>query len=350
MFKIASYLPYVLMYNIEKAIATPKTLPLNITLSVTDRCNSCCKTCNVWKKDNHEELDVEEYEKIFEDFNNLFWVTITGGEPTLRDDTDELIRKVYDSCEPDYITISTNGYNYYKLMELIKGTINYCNDTEFVVNFSFDAIGDDNDYIRGTDNAYERTKNSYLKLKNLSKSIDRLTVGINTVISKFNIDDFKNIHSKLMELDPDSYIVEIAENRAKLYNEDLDIMPESEKYKEILSYLIENMNNNLSKTGSLVNKLRKSYYRFLINDLHIRDFEGIGSAYIMPDGEVWLSYSDKDNVGNIADYNYSFKDLWRSEEKDKTLEAKDPDSGRHLANAYYTNVLCNPYLSLKVLL
>ena len=38
------------VYNVARRTKHLRPRPLNLTFSVTYRCNSTCKTCNVWKK------------------------------------------------------------------------------------------------------------------------------------------------------------------------------------------------------------------------------------------------------------------------------------------------------------
>ncbi len=57
-------LPKIPLYMAAKAWGVPKVLPLSYTLGVTYRCNSRCRTCNVYER-KAKELDLAEYEKIF---------------------------------------------------------------------------------------------------------------------------------------------------------------------------------------------------------------------------------------------------------------------------------------------
>ena len=76
-------------------IVPPK--PFVITYSVTNSCNSRCKTCNLWKiySDNpnlkNDELKLDEIEKIFRSFGKIYFFNLSGGEPYLRKDLHEII-------------------------------------------------------------------------------------------------------------------------------------------------------------------------------------------------------------------------------------------------------------------
>ena len=62
------------MMNVLPALPTLKAsyatnrvlgLPVNITVSVSYRCNSRCKTCNVWLLPN-DDLTLDEWDRVFE--------------------------------------------------------------------------------------------------------------------------------------------------------------------------------------------------------------------------------------------------------------------------------------------
>ena len=56
-------LPRLPAYLTFRRFGRPRPLPFNLVVSVTYRCNSRCKTCNVWKR-SADELTTEEWEKL----------------------------------------------------------------------------------------------------------------------------------------------------------------------------------------------------------------------------------------------------------------------------------------------
>lgn len=91
-------------------------MPINFTVSVTNRCNARCKTCNIWRIYEKEpslsksELGIEEFERIFENIGrNAYWFTISGGEPFLRKDIVDIYGALIHHCSPNIINIPTNA-------------------------------------------------------------------------------------------------------------------------------------------------------------------------------------------------------------------------------------------------
>ena len=64
-------LPRIVGYKFFRTFDWPKIMPFMLTVSVTNQCNSKCKTCNIWKiyNDNplllEDELSLNEYDLIF---------------------------------------------------------------------------------------------------------------------------------------------------------------------------------------------------------------------------------------------------------------------------------------------
>ena len=76
-------------------------------LIVTYRCNAKCYMCNTWLNPSkkNEEFSPDLVNKIPE---GLKFINITGGEPLLRDDLDQIIQIALTKTKR--LVISTNGY------------------------------------------------------------------------------------------------------------------------------------------------------------------------------------------------------------------------------------------------
>jgi MoaA/NifB/PqqE/SkfB family radical SAM enzyme len=79
---------------------------LNINLEVTKRCNARCDFCDYWKEKAPAELD--SYVHVIRKLNPLS-VSITGGEPLLRKDLEEIISSLRQNFGHIFISLITNG-------------------------------------------------------------------------------------------------------------------------------------------------------------------------------------------------------------------------------------------------
>ena len=109
---LAKVLPEIPVLKASYATGHVFRMPVNITVSVSYRCNSRCKTCNVWLLPN-DDLDLQEWDKVFESLGKApYWFTFSGGEPTLRHDLPDMVESAYRHCQPGIINIPTNGIQY----------------------------------------------------------------------------------------------------------------------------------------------------------------------------------------------------------------------------------------------
>ena len=106
---LTKVLPEIPLLKASYATGHPLRLPVNITVSVSYRCNSRCKTCNVWLLPN-DDLILGEWDRVFESLGRApYWFTFSGGEPTLRKDLPGMVDSAYRHCRPGIINIPTNG-------------------------------------------------------------------------------------------------------------------------------------------------------------------------------------------------------------------------------------------------
>ena len=106
---LAKVLPEIPVLKASYATGHVFRLPVNITVSVSYRCNSRCKTCNVWLLPN-DDLTLPEWDRVFESLGRApYWFTFSGGEPTLRKDLPDMVASAYRHCRPGIINIPTNG-------------------------------------------------------------------------------------------------------------------------------------------------------------------------------------------------------------------------------------------------
>ena len=112
---IKEILPKMIRYRLFRlGLVSPGT-PLNLTFSVTNLCQSRCRTCSIWKlyendpDKRKDELSIEEIEKIFKSLGHVYVCNISGGEPFLRQDFPQIIELACRYLTPAIIHIPTNA-------------------------------------------------------------------------------------------------------------------------------------------------------------------------------------------------------------------------------------------------
>ena len=319
---------------------------MNLTLSVTFKCNSRCKTCNVYRK-KCDEFSLAEWQKVFRNLGkDLFWVTISGGEPFLRNDLLDLVCSLYDHCLPSIINIPTNGILKETIPKIVNQITIHCKKTQIVINLSIDEIEDKHDAIRGVQRNYAKAMETFTALKDLDTP--NLSIGIHTVISKFNITRIPEIYQHLRTLNPASYITEIAEEREELNTVGTGISPDYHDYANAIDFLSKELaQDHFNRVGKITRAFRIEYYQMVKRILEeqrqvIPCYAGFASAQIAPNGDVWMCCTKAESIGNLRDVSYDFREIWFSQ-KAKTLRECIKKGGCYcpLANASYTNMLHN---------
>ncbi len=148
-------------------VITPKIL----TFFVTNRCNARCSHCFNWKTQPTAELSLEEIKKI--DFSVFESISVTGGEPTLREDLAEVCSHV----ARNKIYINTNGLLPRRIQEVITrvgvGMVD--------VTVSLDGTRDVHDQIRGV-NCFDSAIETIKQCKKAGTEVTILTT-----ISRYNM-------------------------------------------------------------------------------------------------------------------------------------------------------------------
>jgi MoaA/NifB/PqqE/SkfB family radical SAM enzyme len=335
------------LYKLARSTRIITPLPINLTVSVTYRCNSRCKTCNIYLK-KADEFSAEEFDKAFHSLGKVpYWFTLSGGEPFLRKDLPDIARSAYNRNLPGIINIPTNGLLVDRIVTSVEEIARDCRNTQIIINLSMDDIGERHDEIRGVPGNFDRLMETYRQLKEVGAP--NLVVGIHTVVSKYNVDRIKEIADYVSrELKPDSFITEIAEERVELDTMGMDITPSADLYGAAIDHLSGVIRAGKHRGISKITQaFRLDYYQLVKRTLvekrqMIPCFAGLASAQIAPDGDVWMCCIRGESIGNLRDHGYDFKAVWRTEEAGRQRASiRRGECYCPLANAGYTNMLCN---------
>ena len=340
------------LYKSFRRFGFPRMMPMNFTVSVTNRCMSRCKTCNVYEN-LVDDLKLEEYEKIFRNVGKgPYWFTFSGGEQFQRKDFVDIVKSAYKHCRPKIINIPCNGILANIIPGKVRDIVNSCPESRIILNLSLDEVGEKHDEIRGFKKNWELAMKVYKELKEIKA--DNFELGIHTVISKHNVKRFPEIYTELIKLNPDSYITEIAEKRVELGTMDEDITPGLEDYRRAINFLLHN-SKSFKGFSKVIQAFRKHYYEFVINVLKhetqvLPCFSGFASVQISPDGEVWPCCIRGDVMDKLRDYNYNFRKVWFEGKNCKKIRTSIKKKECHcpLANAAYTTMFHNWKTLFKV--
>lgn len=95
-------------------------------IKITDKCNFFCPACGNWRKRENKYLSKDNLELIFKNFNkDIFFLTITGGEPFLDDDYLMCLVESAKKYCPNlkYLSINTNGFDINRITKSINNIL-----------------------------------------------------------------------------------------------------------------------------------------------------------------------------------------------------------------------------------
>ncbi|MEM7535722.1 MAG: radical SAM protein [Chloroflexota bacterium] len=352
MIGLAARLP---LYWAFRSFGWPQVKPFSVVISISFRCNSKCRTCDVWRKPN-DDLSVEEWDKVFVSMGNApFYMTFTGGEPFLRKDLDDLVISAYKRCRPSVITIPTNGMLTDRTVQMVKRMCEECPTSSIGINLSLDGIEDEHDDIRGVEGNWKLSMETWKLLKELQQTHSNLVLTVHTVVSRFNTHRFREIYDGLQFLEPDSYITEVAEERVELDTIGWGITPMAEDYDEIADFLSQQAKQVPARgIAKFTQAFRAQYYQLAKRVLHEKDqvipcYAGWASAHIAPNGDLWSCCIRAEEVGNVRDHDYDLMPVWKGVAMQQMRQSiKNKECACPMANANYANMLLHPPTVAKV--
>lgn len=367
---VSDLLPRIIGYKLCRLGLPPATGPINLTFSVTNMCQSRCRTCNIWrlyKEDRtalSDELSIREIRAIFANIGHVYFFNISGGEPFLRRDLPQIVAAACNYLTPSVIHTSTNALAPHAIESRVEAILDVIEATgrpvHFTIKPSFDAVGRLHDAVRGVDGNFDKLLDTLSRLKKLQAKFANLEVGLGTIISAFNIEAVSETARFAQRLGVDSYISEIAEERSELFNVGESITPKPDEYQAAIntfsSELPDTRRPNAS-VSTMTLAFRRIYYQLAVRILKegrqvIPCYAGLANVHLSPYGDVWpccvLGYEK--SMGNLRDHGYNFYEIWRSERASKIRQfIAEGRCHCPLANQAYSNILCSSGMMFQIL-
>ena len=191
--------------GVKNLIFRSLNIPLKpkwVVLMITDRCNSRCSHCNIWRtKPTQNPLTPKEIENVFKDklFKNVEYILGTGGEATVRDDLEEIYLGLHRALPKARLQLSTNALLPERVIKLVNTAMQ--NNINLDVGVSLDGIGETHDRIRGVKGNFEKADWLLHKLVEIRKKYkDRLGVIAGIVVSDLTVNSIYDVRSYTKKL------------------------------------------------------------------------------------------------------------------------------------------------------
>ena len=155
--------------------------PTDASIILTYRCPMQCKICNIWNNptDKHNALKAEALRSL----PKLKFINLTGGEPFVREDLEEIVDVCY--TKTDRIVISTSGWFDDRVIALAKKY------PQIGIRISIEGLSQKNDDLRGRQGGFDKGLRTLLKLREMGVK----DIGFGCTVSNYNSKDMLSLYS-----------------------------------------------------------------------------------------------------------------------------------------------------------
>jgi MoaA/NifB/PqqE/SkfB family radical SAM enzyme len=298
--------------------------PRLLTFVVTFRCNARCVMCDSWRKDGEGELTLAQIEAIYRQLPRLHAVRLTGGEPFVRKDFDDIAALTQTLLRPALLHVTTNGF-------LTERIVSFCEQRERSVPLqllvSIDGVGAKHDQVRGRRGAWDRAMATVRALAPRQRELG-LRLAVNqTVIDAESARDYEPLRDLLRPLGVRNQVV-IAYEASATYSlaRERELRPRApgafSTFGDLGRGELERLFGQIERDLAdypLPDRAAKRYY---LDGIRSRLLDNEGSPNprcvalgahlrLFPNGDVPTCQFNTKRVGNLA--TQSFEEVWASE-------------------------------------
>ena len=164
----------------------PAAYPTDVSIITTYRCQMRCKMCDIWENpsDSKKEIQAKELEML----PNFKFVNITGGEPFVRRDLEDIVEVMYKKSPR--IVISTSGWHTDRIIKMAERFPN------IGIRVSIEGLSQKNDDLRGREGSFDRAMRLLLTLKEMGIK----DIGYGCTVSNKNSEDMLWLYKLSREL------------------------------------------------------------------------------------------------------------------------------------------------------
>ncbi|MBT4396904.1 radical SAM protein [archaeon] len=338
------------LVKLTKNIFVTQT-PIYVVFFVTSVCNAKCKMCFNWQNiEAHKtDLDLEEVKKVFSNFSEIQQLTLSGGEPFLRNDLPEMLEYVSIKNQVQRITIPTNALLTDKIIDTTSKILNKIKkSTQLNISLSIEGIDDKHDEVFQVPGAFEKTKKTYEKLQPLLEIHKNLSLEIAICCSKFNKDHIKDTIKYCNEKFPSCAISIVLARGDTRDDSSKDVT--IEEYQDIINFYnkFKKEESGKEKFGKVYNALGQIVNNQVIEVMKTEEmpnkcYAGSNMIVIQNNGDVFpCEYLNK-KLGNLREFHYDIKQILSMQEaKEARKHIKDKKCYCTWECALSNNLVSNP--------
>ena len=294
--------------------------PYRLNVSLTNLCDSKCKTCDIWqiypqkRLPLREELTEHEFQNIFRQLpSSVMWVSFSGGEPHLKKDFCGIMESSFrDIRNIAMVNVPNNGIKAERCVRDWKHLLSIRKRPFVYITMSLDGEGEVHDDVRGVKGNYESAVAALTEIDALCKQHGNASIGIGLTISKFNYEKVLPFVRQVLD-QKISLKVEAASSGDHFYQgQDADERPDldHEGIRSVIAEVYTLLNKRQWKWRSPIDYLTRNHVRgtmrFLDDPNHlVIPCRAAHSSYAIDCyGNVNPCFFYTSGLGNVRKYDY----------------------------------------------
>jgi radical SAM protein with 4Fe4S-binding SPASM domain len=274
-------------------------------------------TCSIWKIEGagENDLSIEEIDKFSRSkyFRNVEYITLSGGEPTLRSDLPEVVSTLHKNIPTATFGITTHGMNPKLEEDIFKKIMKDNPNIQFrMVGLSLNGPPEVHDMTRGIKGSWQKTVETYERLK------DVVHCEFSFTFCKDNVDYFDWIQEFARKKGTKAYICwTVMNERFNITDKDLVFWRPGmgmalEKYLKSRFPVPKNISGKIRNMIFLPMYINSCYmFDNVINRRNMPCYAGSQIVHIDPEANVYpcnFKLSEDRIVGNLRQNN--FDEIW----------------------------------------
>lgn len=335
------------------SVGSPVVLNILITSVCDMRCVHCFFTDELDDKPRKKlQMTTDNLRRVSETLGGKLPVLIiAGGEPFTRKDLPEVVRAFYENNELESVYLMSNGQIQKRILPDVTRILEECPGLNVTVALGIDGLKEEHEKIRQKPGSWDMAIDTARQLQQVQRELPRLDVQTCTCFMHSNQDRIFEWYGYLRdELRPDkmnfNYI-----RPPSARPEELDI--DLGRYRRLARMIDDD-----SRRGVIKNHYRgkggyfKAAIDIYMHELIARTEEeqraqltchaGNTGGVIYDEGTV-SSCENLPPVGNLRDYDWDFRALWRSPGMAaRRAQARAGCFCTHESNCFYPSLAFNP--------
>ncbi|MBL8961523.1 MAG: radical SAM protein [Gemmatimonadetes bacterium] len=177
--------------------------PPFLVLFINSICNMKCEHCFYWTALNQKnDMTKEEIFQLSDDLGKIENLNLSGGEPFLRKEFAEIVRKFINTNGVRQIYVPSNGYFTERCVAAVNSVLEEKELDLFVVELSLDGMPAFHDEFRVARNAFKKAMETYDALVEIQKRDPRLRIHSISTATDRNMAEIRQLTTYLYDRCP----------------------------------------------------------------------------------------------------------------------------------------------------